>query len=396
MISRGKVKDNISTYLLLLHWNVGKHLPLLSFWHILESSFPPPLNHGKDPWELPVEHFGSKHLVKLVKWRVREQCRPLGCNQSHPTAHRTGDKLEMVVLHVLRETFNIQFNHREGFNDSATSNWVLKLPKLLLNVKSLAVLSYPPGLPGKCRPAALRLQLWTRRNSRGWPRCKARLSHSAASSPLTKTSWLTSIWHPDSDFSFDIRFTVEHPFAHRPCDHRHLGLCRGFPLQKALRRHLLFRSWHQLRHLSAPRIENHRSQRWSCLICSICISLEFLWTWSWVILSLDLASFNRVDAFSCYSDIRLRICWTSQVLKAMYQILKSIPIHSHCLKAPERHKTNAARNNEKGYVVQMHGVEILKLNNLTMKNPTSWAMSIWFNLIKSELFMFIHSSAGIS
>lgn len=85
MISRGKVKDNISTYLLLLHWNVGKHLPLLSFWHILESSFPPPLNHGKDPWELPVDHFGSKHLVKLVKWRVREQCRPLGCSQCHPT-----------------------------------------------------------------------------------------------------------------------------------------------------------------------------------------------------------------------------------------------------------------------------------------------------------------------
>jgi len=168
MISNGKVKDNISTYLLLLHWNAGKPVPLLSFWHILESSFPPPLNHGKDPWELPVEHFGSKHLVKLVKWRVKEQCRPLGCNQSHPTAHRTGDKLEMVVLHVLRETFNIQFNHREGFNDSATSNWVLKLPKLLLNVKSLAVLSYPPGLPGKCRPAALRLQLCMRRSSRGW------------------------------------------------------------------------------------------------------------------------------------------------------------------------------------------------------------------------------------
>ena len=135
MISRGKVKDNISTYLLLLHWNAGEPVPLLSFWHILESSFPPPLNHGKDPWELPVEHFGSKHLVKLVKWRVKEQCRPLGCNQSYATAHRTGDKFEMVVLHVLREAFNIQFNHREGFNDSATSNWVLKLPKLLLNVK---------------------------------------------------------------------------------------------------------------------------------------------------------------------------------------------------------------------------------------------------------------------
>lgn len=110
----------------------------------------------------------------------------------------------MVVLHVLRETFNIQFNHREGFDDSATSNWVLKLPKLLLNVRSPAFLSYPPGLPGQCRPAALRLQLCTRRNSRGWPRCKARLSHSAASSPLTKTSWLTSI------HQFDIQIRIFH------------------------------------------------------------------------------------------------------------------------------------------------------------------------------------------
>ena len=37
MISNGKVKDNISTYLRLLHWNAGKPVPLLSFWHILVS-----------------------------------------------------------------------------------------------------------------------------------------------------------------------------------------------------------------------------------------------------------------------------------------------------------------------------------------------------------------------
>ena len=112
---------------------------------------------------------------------------------------------------------------------------------------------------GQCRPAAVRLQLWTRRNKRGEPP-NARASHAAATSPAfaepkrglkpifetIKASWQQAGFNRGI-FWVDCIFV--NIFCLAMCLSAGLGLCLRLRPQRGLRRYPLTRGLHPSRHL---------------------------------------------------------------------------------------------------------------------------------------------------